>query len=86
LRLSRPRFQRRYVRELRTVATALGIVRDLDVQRDGLTTYVATLPKPGARAMEPLIAERIREAVRSRLGRDIVTPKGDLVTEELEEA
>lgn len=35
---------------------------------------------------EPLIAERIREAVRSRLGRDIVTPKGDLVTEELEEA
>ena len=35
---------------------------------------------------EPLIAERIREAVRNRLGRDIVTQKGDLVAEELEEA
>jgi voltage-gated potassium channel len=35
---------------------------------------------------EPRIAERIREVVRGRLGRDIVTPKGDLVVEELEEA
>jgi voltage-gated potassium channel len=35
---------------------------------------------------EPRMAERIHEVVRSRLGRDIVTPKGDLVTEELEEA
>ena len=35
---------------------------------------------------EPRIAERIREVVRSRIGRDIVTPKGDLVIEELEEA
>jgi voltage-gated potassium channel len=35
---------------------------------------------------EPRIAERIHDVVRSRLGRDIVTPKGDLVTEELEEA
>jgi len=37
-------------------------------------------------AREPRIAERIREVVRSRVGRDIVTPKGDLITEELEEA
>jgi len=35
---------------------------------------------------EPRIAERIREVVRSRIGRDIVTPQGDLVMEELEEA
>jgi voltage-gated potassium channel len=35
---------------------------------------------------EPRIAERIREVVRTRIGRDIVTPKGDLVSEELEEA
>ncbi|MGZ3324660.1 MAG: cyclic nucleotide-gated ion channel, partial [Xanthobacteraceae bacterium] len=35
---------------------------------------------------EPRIAERIRDVVRSRIGRDIVTPKGDLVIEELEEA
>ena len=35
---------------------------------------------------EPRVAERIRDVIRSRLGRDIVTPKGDLVIEELEEA
>jgi voltage-gated potassium channel len=35
---------------------------------------------------EPRVAERIREVVRDRLGRDIVTPQGDLVNEELEEA
>ena len=34
---------------------------------------------------EPRIAERIREVVRSRIGRDIVTAKGDVVSEELEE-
>jgi voltage-gated potassium channel len=33
---------------------------------------------------EPRIAERIRDVVRSRLGREIVTPKGDLISEELE--
>ena len=35
---------------------------------------------------EPRIAERIRDVIRSRIGRDIITPQGDLVTEELEEA
>jgi voltage-gated potassium channel len=35
---------------------------------------------------EPRIAERIREMARTRLGGDIVTRKGDLVVEELEEA
>src|SRR5262249_52069890 len=35
---------------------------------------------------EPRIAERIREVVRNRIGRDIVTPKGDMVIEEIEEA
>ncbi|HEY1361102.1 MAG TPA: cyclic nucleotide-gated ion channel [Xanthobacteraceae bacterium] len=35
---------------------------------------------------EPRIADRIREVVRSRIGRDIVTPKGDMVIEEIEEA
>jgi voltage-gated potassium channel len=33
---------------------------------------------------EARIAERIREVVRNRLGRDILTPKGDLITEEIE--
>jgi voltage-gated potassium channel len=35
---------------------------------------------------EPRIAERIREVARTRLGGDVVTRKGDLVVEELEEA
>jgi voltage-gated potassium channel len=35
---------------------------------------------------EPRIAERIREVVRNRIGRDIVTPRGDMVIEEIEDA
>ena len=35
---------------------------------------------------EPRIAEHIREVARTRLGKDVVTRKGDLVVEELEEA
>jgi voltage-gated potassium channel len=35
---------------------------------------------------EPRVANRIREVVRSRVGRDIVSPRGDVITEELEEA
>jgi voltage-gated potassium channel len=34
---------------------------------------------------EPRVAERIRAVVRDRLGRELVSPKGDLVTEEIEE-
>jgi voltage-gated potassium channel len=35
---------------------------------------------------EPRIAERIREAARTRLGGEALTPKGDLVVEEIDEA
>jgi voltage-gated potassium channel len=35
---------------------------------------------------EPRIAERVHEVVRSRLGADILTPKGDLVSDEIEAA
>ena len=35
---------------------------------------------------EPRIAERVREVARSRLGADVLTPKGDLVTDEIEAA
>ena len=35
---------------------------------------------------EPRIAAHIREVARSRLGHDVVTPQGDLVVEELEDA
>ncbi len=34
---------------------------------------------------EPRIAGRIREVVRGRIGRDIITPRGDVITEELVE-
>lgn len=37
----RPKVQRRYVRELRTVASALGAVRDLDVQIEALDAWAA---------------------------------------------
>jgi voltage-gated potassium channel len=33
---------------------------------------------------EPTIAERINESVRTRVGREVITPSGDIVTEELE--
>jgi voltage-gated potassium channel len=32
---------------------------------------------------EPRIAERVNAVVRDRLGRDVVSPKGDMVAEEL---
>jgi voltage-gated potassium channel len=35
---------------------------------------------------EPRIAERVRAVVRDRLGRDIVSPRGDIVREELSDA
>jgi voltage-gated potassium channel len=35
---------------------------------------------------EPRIAERLHEVVRTRIGRDIVTPHGDIVIEEIEDA
>lgn len=38
----RPKVQRRYVRELRTVASALGAVRDLDVQLAALDAWQVT--------------------------------------------
>jgi voltage-gated potassium channel len=32
---------------------------------------------------EPRIAERVHTVVRDRIGREIVTPRGDMVTEEI---
>jgi voltage-gated potassium channel len=34
---------------------------------------------------DPRIAERIREVAKSRIQHELVTPKGDIVTEELED-
>jgi CHAD domain-containing protein len=44
----RPKVQRRYVRELRSVASALGTVRDLDVQLEALDAWAAESGPPGA--------------------------------------
>jgi CHAD domain-containing protein len=65
----RPKLQRRYVRELRTIASALGDVRDLDVLLEGLDAYLAQLPDPGRGAMEPLRAawRQQRGVARKRL-------------------
>ena len=65
----KPGVQKRYVEELRDFATALGAVRDLDVQLDGLESYRAGLTPAGAAAMLPLgeaWRER-REAARHAL-------------------
>jgi voltage-gated potassium channel len=35
---------------------------------------------------DPRIAERIKEVVAKRVGRDVVSPKGDIVKEEIEPA
>jgi CHAD domain-containing protein len=65
----RPKLQKRYVRELRETATALGEVRDLDVQIEGLDEYLKSLSPAGAAAMEPLRDDwhRRRDAARERL-------------------
>jgi CHAD domain-containing protein len=65
----RPKIQRRYVRELRSVARALGEVRDIDVLLEDLDAYLVRLPEPGRDAMEPLRAawRRQREAARKQL-------------------
>jgi CHAD domain-containing protein len=65
----RPKVQGRYVRELRTIAGALGEVRDIDVRIEGLDAHLAKLPVPGREAMEPLRQawRREREAARARL-------------------
>ena len=65
----RPKVQRRYVAELRTIARALGEVRDMDVLLEDLEAHVAKLPGAGREAIEPLRQawRRQREAARGRL-------------------
>ena len=50
----RAKVQRRYVRELRTIARALGEVRDIDVLLEDLDAYMVRLPEAGREAVEPL--------------------------------
>ncbi len=61
--------QKRYVAELRDVASSLGTVRDLDVQIDALEAYRARLSAAGSEAMEPLVSDWVgrRAEARARL-------------------
>lgn len=65
----RPKVQRRYVKELRGIASVLGEVRDIDVLLGGLDAHIADLPRPGREAVEPLRGawRRQREVARKRL-------------------
>ncbi len=65
----RPKVQRRYVKELRSIARVLGEVRDVDVLLEDLETYIAKLPGPGRAAVDPLRSawRQQREIARKRL-------------------
>ncbi len=65
----RPRFARRYVDELRTVAAALGGVRDQDVQLERLNAFRTGEDSPTGAGLDPLAAEwqRRRNVARGTL-------------------
>ena len=65
----RPKVQRRYVKELRAIAGALGEVRDIDVLLEHLGGHMSQLPAPGREALEPLRSawRRRREVARKDL-------------------
>jgi CHAD domain-containing protein len=76
----RARLQRRYVDELRTVAGALGAVRDLDVQLERLAVFRAGLSdQTAAAALAPLTDEwqRRRAAAHSTLLDLLASPAYD---------
>ncbi|HYI22114.1 MAG TPA: CHAD domain-containing protein [Candidatus Limnocylindrales bacterium] len=62
----RPRFQKRYVAELRGVASALGAVRDIDVQLERLDDYAKGLPGNQSAALQPLREELNRGRAEAR--------------------
>jgi triphosphatase len=65
----RGQFQRRYVKQLREVATRLGAVRDTDVQLERVEAYAKALPADAAGPLTPFVEElkHRREAARDRL-------------------
>ena len=60
------RLQQRYVRELRTVAAALGRVRDMDVQIERLAEYRASVAPDVQAALAPLAEEWQRRRDQGR--------------------
>lgn len=69
----RPGERRRQLEQLRTVATRLGSVRDLDVLLIGLEAYREPLPSVEREALEPLAADwrRRRDIARAQLTREL---------------
>ena len=65
----RARVEERHVEELRVVATALGAVRDMDVQLENLHAHAMTKPDAARAALAPLAAEwqRRRDDARDQL-------------------
>jgi CHAD domain-containing protein len=65
----RRKVQRRYVKELRSIAQALGEVRDIDVRLEHLDGYMSRLTAPGREALEPIRSawRREREVARKAL-------------------
>ena len=62
----KPKAERRYVRELRTVASSLGAVRDLDVLLENLAVYVAAHPAEEGTALQPLASAWQEEREKAR--------------------
>lgn len=73
----RPKVQRRYVRELRTVASALGAVRDLDVQIEALDAW-ATTPEAALVAGDAPVAAALRP-FRDELATRREEARGELI-------
>jgi voltage-gated potassium channel len=67
------------LRRARRSATVTALTRTSLLVLDARDLHVLT-------EREPRIAERIRDVAHTRRGEHAVTPKGDLVVEELEEA
>ncbi|MET0771975.1 MAG: CHAD domain-containing protein [Candidatus Limnocylindrales bacterium] len=72
----RPKVQRRYVRELRTVASALGMVRDLDVQLEALDAWASA---PDAGLPDGVEAAAALRPIRDHLGARRDEARRDLI-------
>ena len=66
------------LRRARRSATAIAVTRASLLALDARDLHALM-------KREPRVAERIREVVRHRIGRDVITPQGDVISEELED-
>jgi voltage-gated potassium channel len=66
------------LRRARRSATAIAVTRASLLALDARDLHALM-------KREPRVAERIRDVVRHRIGRDVITPQGDVISEELED-